>query len=299
MFGLGENCYFGLMDAKPGPKLEALPDALLVSRTIAEGEGWRISDIVCRSGPENAPFEERHENVCIAAVTAGTFQYHSSAGRALLYPGAFLLGNAGTCFTCGHSHGRGDRCISFHYAPAFFEEISATAAGSSGFRFAIGKLPAGTATMSAALLAIGAALQGPLAVEEAAVRMAEAVIASASGHMAGDPAVSARDERRISATLRAIEARAHEPLDLKTLAGFSAMSKYHFLRSFRRITGLTPYQYVLGLRLRRAAAALATTAKPVIAIALEAGFGDISTFNAQFHRAFGRSPSALRRDYPF
>ena len=73
------------------------------------------------------------------------------------------------------------------------------------------------------------------------------------------------------------------------------MSKYHFLRSFRHVVGATPYQYLLGLRLRRAAVALTTTARSVSAIALDAGFGDISTFNAHFRRAFGQSPTALRR----
>ena len=269
--------------------------ALLVSRTIAESEGWRVSDVVCRSGPEHAPFEERHETVAIAAVIEGSFQYHSAAGRALLHPGAFLLGNAGTCFTCGHAHGRGDRCIAFQYAPAFFEEISATAAGSSRFRFAMGMLPVATDMMRAAVSAERVAVEGLLATEELAVEVAETVLVMGSGHAATPAAPSARDERRVSKAIHTIEACADARIDLNALADAAAMSKYHFLRTFRRVVGGTPYQYLLSVRLRRAALALTTTGKSIAAVAFEAGFGDISTFNAQFRRAFGQPPSGLRR----
>ena len=92
-----------------------------------------------------------------------------------------------------------------------------------------------------------------------------------------------------------MERHADEALDLDALAGIAAMSKYHFVRTFRRLVGLTPYQYLLRLRLRRAALALTATDQPVAAVALEAGFGDISTFNAHFRRAFRQSPTEMRR----
>jgi AraC-like DNA-binding protein len=72
------------------------------------------------------------------------------------------------------------------------------------------------------------------------------------------------------------------------------MSKYHFLRSFRRSVGVTPYRYLLRLRLHRAAVDLTTTARSVAALAFDAGFRDLPTFNAPFRRCFGLSPSALR-----
>jgi AraC-like DNA-binding protein len=271
------------------------PGAPLVTRPIAAGKDWRIAEFICSAGPEDAPFEERHENVSISAVVAGSFQYHSSAGRALLYPGAFLLGNAGTCFTCGHQHGRGDRCIAFRFEPALFEEISASAGGSSRFRFAMGMLPPVPVLMGAALSAGRAARQDRIATEELAIGVAERAVSLASGMHLAKTSVAPRDEKRISAALRYIEAHADGRLDLDALAGVAAMSKYHFLRSFRRSVGVTPYRYLLRLRLHRAAIELTTTARPVAAVAFEAGFGDLSTFNAHFRRCFGHSPSALRR----
>src|SRR5207245_11482053 len=71
------------------------------ARVLAEGGGWAVSDVLCTSGPGDHPFEERHAGVFIAIVAAGTFQYRSAAGRALMTPGSLLLGNAGQCFECG------------------------------------------------------------------------------------------------------------------------------------------------------------------------------------------------------
>jgi AraC family transcriptional regulator len=72
------------------------------------------------------------------------------------------------------------------------------------------------------------------------------------------------------------------------------MSPYHFLRTFRHVAGMAPHQYVLRTRLHRAAVRLRTSSDPVSAIAFEAGFGDLSTFNRRFRRIMGCSPGAYR-----
>jgi AraC family transcriptional regulator len=106
---------------------------------------------------------------------------------------------------------------------------------------------------------------------------------------------SARDEKRISEALHYIECNGRDPLALDALAAHVGMSKYHFLRTFGRIVGMSPYQYLLNMRLRRAAVRLATSAAPVAPIALEEGFGDLSTFNRRFRSIFGESPQKFRR----
>ena len=87
---------------------------------------------------------------------------------------------------------------------------------------------------------------------------------------------------------------ADEPLPLSELAGVAAMSPYHFLRTFRAVVGMTPHQFILHTRLRRAAVRLRRTSESISAIAFAAGFGDLSTFNRRFQRIIGRSPSAYR-----
>ena len=104
----------------------------------------------------------------------------------------------------------------------------------------------------------------------------------------------AADERRMSKTVRFIEAHFGEPLSLSRLASEANMSEFHFLRIFRQVTGLTPHQYLLRRRLREAAVRLVTGSETVLNIALASGFDDLSNFNRAFRAEFGMNPRAYR-----
>lgn len=60
------------------------------------------------------------------------------------------------------------------------------------------------------------------------------------------------------------------------------------------VLGVTPHQYLLRCRLRRAAGLLADAERPVTEVAYEAGFADLSNFVRSFRRAAGVSPRAFR-----
>lgn len=267
-----------------------------VAHLIADGQDWRIYDYRCRAGPQDRPFEEQHESTMIAAVVAGSFSYRTDCGSALLYPGAFVLGNVGRCYECGHDHSSGDHCIAFHFSPGLFAEIAATVAGTSRFTFPAAMLPA-----SRRLTAVAAETErfgsgaSPHSADEVVMQLAETVVAAMSGTVETPARLSPRDERRIVGVLHHIETHATSPLELDALAGLACMSKYHFLRTFRRAVGMTPYQFLLSVRMRRAAARLAATSESVASIAFDSGFGDLSTFNHRFRQLFGMSPVAYRR----
>ncbi len=79
------------------------------AQILVSGAGWSVCDVVCNHGPGDRAFVEEHAETTIAAVMQGSFQYRTQAGSAVLVPGALLLGNAGSCFECGHEHAQGDR----------------------------------------------------------------------------------------------------------------------------------------------------------------------------------------------
>ena len=87
---------------------------------------------------------------------------------------------------------------------------------------------------------------------------------------------------------------AEATISLGELAAQAGLSPFHFLRTFRRVAGMTPYQYLLRTRLHRAAVALRLTDRPVSAIAFDAGFNDLSTFNRRFLRIMGATPRRYR-----
>lgn len=260
-------------------------------KTVAAGDGWRVVDIVCTSGPRDRCFEEQHTWASISLVLSGTFIYRSHHGRSLMAPGAMLLGSPGNTFECSHQHGEGDRCLSFQYDPGLFDRL-AHDAGASRFAFAGGCLPPLRALASLAARA-ATATQRPDSFEEIALELAGAVIQTA-GHTRRNASVAARDPAAIAPMLRRLESRAVEPLRLNEMAQIAGLSRYHFLRTFKAVTGITPHQWLLRARLRDAAHRLATSRDPVTEIALDVGFEDLSNFIRTFRAEFGISPSRYR-----
>jgi AraC family transcriptional regulator len=260
---------------------------------LASGPGWRVRDIVCTAGPDDRSFEEQHAHSCIAIVRSGSFQYRTRQGRAVLAPGALLLGDRGACFECGHEHAAGDRCLAFQFEPAYLEGIVAAVPGARRIDFSRAHLPPTTALASLVAEAELATTE-PEKLEEVAARLAGAVVTTLADAKPAMAAPSTRDQRRVTRALRFIEAHSDEALPLDALARQAAMSPYHFLRSFRALIGMTPHQYVLHTRLHRAALLLRGSALPVAGIAYDCGFGDLSTFNRRFRRVMGASPTAYR-----
>jgi len=262
-------------------------------RPIADQSLWSLSEYVCSAGPHDRPFEERHDRVSLALVASGTFRYRTDAGEGLLYPGALLLGNAGACYECGHEHSHGDRCLALHIDRDLYAEIASGASGSNHHAFRRATLPA-----APSLAAIAVALQNPnrsrLELEETVLDFIAAVASVAAANHAPARRPSAAAMRRIPRVLEYVESHLLSDLDLAALSREATMSRYHFLRTFKRATGLTPHQYVLGRRLRLAAARIRSTAEPIAHVAAAAGFGDLSTFNHLFRSAIGVTPTTFR-----
>ena len=265
-------------------------------RVIAQGRGWTVADVVCTCGPSDHPYEERHAGFSIAVVLAGSFQYRSAAGHALMTPGALMLGNEGQCFECGHEHGDGDRCVAFWYAPGHFERLAADAGARGRVRFPVPRLP--PLRPLAPLVAragLGVAGTADIDWEELAAGLAAHAITLAIGAPADPGGLPRNSEARVSQAVRTIDDDPHEQLTLDALAVEAGLSPYHFLRTFERLTGVTPHQYVLRARLRKAAMRVARGSERITDVAFDCGFGDISNFNRAFRGEFGVSPRAFRQ----
>jgi AraC family transcriptional regulator len=266
-------------------------------RTLARGDDWSVEDIVCTSGPQDEPFEEVHTGVSIAMVAAGTFQYRTTTGRELMTPGSLLLGDAGQAYECGHEHGVGDRCIAFQFSQDYFERItSGLAAGARKQLFTVPRL-APLRVLSPLVARACAGLTDHVATdwEELGIRVAARVIQSIDGSAPKRTSREPHAVARVTRVVRMIEEHSEGPLTLSRLANESGLSPYHFLRVFQQITGVTPHQYLLRMRLRAAALRVADAPHRVLDIALDCGFWDISNFNRTFRAEFGVSPLVYRK----
>lgn len=102
---------------------------------------------------------------------------------------------------------------------------------------------------------------------------------------------------RIKKVLEHIHEDPARPFTLEELTARSGVKKTLFLQSFRRVTGTTPKQYILGLRLEYARDLLLETDVPVAQVAERCGFSDSFYFSRCFKNHFSTSPRQYRKEH--
>lgn len=98
----------------------------------------------------------------------------------------------------------------------------------------------------------------------------------------------------VERVIRTMRERMSEDLSLEEMADIARMSPYHFLRTFRGLTGIPPSQFLSALRLEAAKRLLLTTDRSVTDICYEVGYNSLGTFTTRFTQLVGLPPGQLR-----
>jgi AraC-like DNA-binding protein len=91
-----------------------------------------------------------------------------------------------------------------------------------------------------------------------------------------------------------IDAHLEENIYIRALASIAGLSMYHFARAFKQSEGMTPHEYLIQCRVRRAKDLLAETDLPLSEVALASGFSDQSHCARRFREHVGVTPSSYR-----
>ena len=258
---------------------------------LVEGESLSVYDFRCAAGPGDRPFAESHERHSLSYVRRGSFGCRTEGRELELVPGAVMVGRPGREYTATHEHhGCGDECLSIKLSPACADAMTK---GKAPWRVArVPPLPA--------LMVLGELMQAAaeglanVGVDEAAVLFVARFARLCSEGDDLPLKIHARERRRAVEAALWLEENAAAPVGLEDAARQAGLSPYHFLRLFRRVVGATPHQYLLRVRLRRAAKLLAEGTLPVTEVALDCGFADLSNFVRTFGRAAGVPPKQFR-----
>jgi len=83
-------------------------------------------------------------------------------------------------------------------------------------------------------------------------------------------------------------------LRLEDLARIAGLSTFHFAREFKKMTGASPHQYLMKIRIQRAKSLLKGSSIPLIEVGLQSGFSHQSHFTRLFRRFTGTTPQSYR-----
>lgn len=104
-----------------------------------------------------------------------------------------------------------------------------------------------------------------------------------------------REDPMVIQTRQYIHDHMAESLTLDSLACQAGVSKYHFLRTYKALTGRTPMEDVRIIRANAARALILSTALPLKDIAPRTGLGNEYAMSRIFRHYFNMPPGAWRR----
>ena len=207
-----------------------------------------------------------------------------------------MVGHPGDEFICTHDHHLcGDECLSFQFSAELVDRLRSGRADPKKI-WRIGAMAPHPRLMVIGELAQAAARgRCDLGLDEIGVVFAMRYQELLTGRQPRFAKPRQADRRRAVESALWLDACSGENVSLQSAAQRVQLSPFHFLRLFSTVLGVTPHQYLVRARLRRAARLLLETEQSVTSIALQAGFADLSNFVRTFHRAAGASPGHFRR----
>lgn len=107
------------------------------------------------------------------------------------------------------------------------------------------------------------------------------------------------DEKLTGAVIDYIEGHLSEKLDLERVAKAVHYSKYHLHRAFTQTAGRTIHDYVQRRQLTEAAKLLVYSDRPILEIALSAGYESQQAFTTVFREMYKKSPGRYREEKIF
>lgn len=261
-----------------------------------------VHNFLCRCHDCNVSAKEHATEFTIAYIRRGNFQFRVFRNDLDAYNGQFLVCKPGYEHRVGHAHALPDECTIFRFSD---ENAELLRAQSPEFRWFFDNpdiqsvLVKASPEMEYLHYTIFTALQKQhyprLWIEQLMTDLFALVLSSEMKNM---PALKARQKKNylplIETVKHYINENFMEDISLPQLAATGNMSMFHFNRLFRQLTGYSPYQYLLQVRLKEASIQLSYMGLPITSVAFSAGFNSLEHFSAAYKKQFGQAPSATR-----
>jgi AraC-like DNA-binding protein len=255
----------------------------------------------------------------IKSVVRGQAVWETARGRYVMRPGRNLILNAGTTYALSIEEGEPVETFCVFFKDGFIEQALRSITASER---ALLDSPEDRAESFALLESVhanderpgsmlremhrmvmrdgAAAMTLSGALQEAAVAIVSrsASLSRMSRELPATRVATRRElVRRLHVARDFMRSCSNRSLALTEIAREACLSPFHFHRSFRKLFGETPHQFVLRQRLDRAAARLRHTTAPVTDIAIIVGFESAAHLSRAFRQRFQVSPSAYRREF--
>lgn len=271
-----------------------------------QGRLLHIGCVCCR--PESAvcsDLEQAGSNTVAFPLHGVFIKHHAHGEDVVAHIGQALFFNAGETYRVSHPVGSGDDCLVLRAEDEVLRDIlaehDAHRAERDGHPFRSTHVALATEIeLQRSLLWHGLRSReaSTLEVETRGLSLLGTVLARISSDgPCNAPGTSGRTRRREQSHAVAVllAHQSERDWNLDELARRVHASPYHLARSFRAALGEPIHRYQLRVRLALALEKVLDSSIALTALAMELGFATPSHFSAAFGRAYGVTPSALRK----
>lgn len=241
-------------------------------------------------GPAYHP--HRHDTYAICLTTRGVQAFHYRGTREISLPGQVVVlhpdelhdGQAGTEAGFGYRQ--------LYVEPALIAEAVQVLRGPGCALPFVRRPVVRSPRLANAITAAFVGGRDPLALDSLVVQMAEGLLEAdpSSPRVSRPRHLDVAALHRARAFLAAAQTRVVGSAELEAVSG---LTRYDLARQFRVLYGTSPYRYLLMRRLDRAREQIARR-RPLVDVALDAGFADQAHFARQFKASFGLTPARYR-----
>ncbi|MEZ5499124.1 MAG: helix-turn-helix transcriptional regulator [Steroidobacteraceae bacterium] len=271
--------------------------AIYTRRTLHASDLVRIGEVIARPRSDAAGSLNESDAHVVVMPLRGLFRTHFSARDA-------VLGTANDAVLLPQSQPHrfsfpgciGDHCLVMRWSPeALDRELQSLAAFAP--RVALGAALLVDRSLLWRQVRTGSV--DPIAADELAVKVLAAILDAAKRDSHGfDPAPGRTSMRQRKAVDRAQQALIADPFrrwSLTDLASAASVSPYHLARLFRRLVGMSVFEFVLRIRITHALSLVLDSDADLATVAVDSGFAHHSHLTARFRQILGCTPRELRR----
>ena len=112
-----------------------------------------------------------------------------------------------------------------------------------------------------------------------------------------DSPVDRRERGSLSTLLERLQRQVHQPISIREMAKWAAMSERTFMRKFQATTGMTPGNWITHTRVDRAKDLLERSSLTIDQVAAQSGLGTAMTMRHHFRKRIGLSPLGYRKRF--